>query len=286
MKPSTRLCNYILIIALCSIFLQLELLSQFAKAQIIYTDVNPDQSYYAGSYNLDLNNDGIADFLIAQDGILCPKISLVSLNLNPLNSEKTKLNLNQVIDSNLTWTSITHLNLEKEIHNRATGLCGPPNGAWGTSSDGYLALKFKIGSQYFYGWARLNIVISIGKFTIYDYAYNSIPNQFILAGDTGSIATNIHYIKNFTSLIVSPNGFKHITRISFSLPQTEKTSIIIYDVTGRIIKILANETMSAGIHQIQWNAIDENGNEASDGIYFLKMQTVNESETIRLSVMK
>src|SRR5580765_534690 len=34
-----------------------------AQAQIVYTDVNPD-SFVNGSYNLDLDNDGITDFIL------------------------------------------------------------------------------------------------------------------------------------------------------------------------------------------------------------------------------
>ena len=34
-----------------------------ANAQIVYTDVNPD-STSSGTYNLDINNDGIIDFTL------------------------------------------------------------------------------------------------------------------------------------------------------------------------------------------------------------------------------
>jgi hypothetical protein len=34
-----------------------------SNAQIVYTDVNPDTTI-DGSYNLDLNNDGTADFIL------------------------------------------------------------------------------------------------------------------------------------------------------------------------------------------------------------------------------
>jgi hypothetical protein len=59
MKTHLRAINCILIIALSCFF-------QFVKGQIVYTDVNPDQTYSIGHYNLDLNNDGTNDFTLTR----------------------------------------------------------------------------------------------------------------------------------------------------------------------------------------------------------------------------
>ena len=47
----------------------------------------------------------------------------------------------------------------------------------------------------------------------------------------------------------------------------------ICDITGRLIKALANTGMEAGMHQLIWNAKDEKGNLVRTGIYFLSVQT-------------
>ena len=39
---------------------------QTANAQVVYTDVDPDESFTAGSYNIDLNNDATTDFVLNQ----------------------------------------------------------------------------------------------------------------------------------------------------------------------------------------------------------------------------
>lgn len=44
--------------------------------------------------------------------------------------------------------------------------------------------------------------------------------------------------------------------------------------------------MSEGVHAFTWNARDENGNEVNAGIYFLRLQTENEVETISILVVK
>src|SRR5262245_30963943 len=57
MKPNKLTTLFLLIIPGVAIV-------QFSNAQIVYTDVNPDVTT-SGTYNLDLNNDGTIDFVIA-----------------------------------------------------------------------------------------------------------------------------------------------------------------------------------------------------------------------------
>ncbi len=47
----------------------------------------------------------------------------------------------------------------------------------------YLGLRFTIAGETHYGWARLSIPSAAG-FTLKDYAYNSVPGEGILAGQT------------------------------------------------------------------------------------------------------
>lgn len=89
-----------------------------------------------------------------------------------------------------------------------------------------------------------------------------------------------------TQLKVAPNPFSNSTTISFFLPQSEKVSIQIFDVTGRLIKTLASAEFQAGTHQTVWSAGDEKGNAVSAGIYFLRMQTGNYSATKKIIMIK
>jgi flagellar hook assembly protein FlgD len=63
-------------------------------------------------------------------------------------------------------------------------------------------------------------------------------------------------------------------------------SLQIFDATGRLIKVIADETMQPGAHQFTWNAKDEKGNAVITGIYFLRFNTGNYSETKKLVVVK
>ncbi len=83
----------------------------------------------------------------------------------------------------------------------------------------------------------------------------------------------------------SPNPFSNSTIISFSLSQLEKISLKIFDITGRIVKTIADGEMQEGVQQIEWNATDEKGNVVDAGIYFLKLEIGNYSETKKLVIV-
>ena len=84
---------------------------------------------------------------------------------------------------------------------------------------------------------------------------------------------------------VFPNPFSNSSTISFTLSQAQKVSIKIYDVNGRLLKTLANTQFEAGTQQLIWNAKNEKGNPVLSGIYFLRIDAGDYSETKKLSVI-
>jgi len=63
-----------------------------------------------------------------------------------------------------------------------------------------------------------------------------------------------------------------------------KTSINVYDVSGRLIKILVNETLEPGRYSVSWSGNYETGGQAPHGIYFIRLQvgTIEEVKQIML----
>ena len=75
---------------------------------------------------------------------------------------------------------------------------------------------------------------------------------------------NVIRLKNF------PNPFSQSTTINFSVAKTDKVSLKIFDMSGRLVKTLANEEMQQGNHEIKWNVNDEKGNTVSLPCLFFK----------------
>ncbi len=65
-----------------------------------------------------------------------------------------------------------------------------------------------------------------------------------------------------------PNPFNPSTTFKFSLSNSAKASLNIYNMKGQLVKKLLNEELPAGIHTIEWNGKDMNSKNVSSGIYF------------------
>jgi flagellar hook assembly protein FlgD len=62
--------------------------------------------------------------------------------------------------------------------------------------------------------------------------------------------------------------------------------VIIYDLTGRVIRNLENTELSDGQHTINWDGTGENGETVSTGLYFCRIQVGVIIETTGLCLLK
>ena len=69
-----------------------------------------------------------------------------------------------------------------------------------------------------------------------------------------------------------PNPFNPSTVISYELPYDLNIEINIFNLLGRKVRSLLNETQSAGQMSIIWDGKTENGHLASGGVYFISVQ--------------
>ena len=78
-----------------------------------------------------------------------------------------------------------------------------------------------------------------------------------------------------------PNPFNPATTIRYSLPETGRVKLAIYNVLGQEVKTLVNEIKEAGVHTINFNASDLNS-----GIYFYKLKADNFVKIRKMSLVK
>lgn len=78
-----------------------------------------------------------------------------------------------------------------------------------------------------------------------------------------------------------PNPFNHRTSINFSLAKPGKVLLNVYDIRGRKLATLVDESKAAGDHTIEWDA----GNLAS-GIYFYRILCDGTSSTRKMILLK
>jgi len=175
-------------------------LAQPAEAKIVYTPAHV--ILHGGSvFNLDLNHDGITDFVIQ----------------NYVHGHGARVNVfslqqNRVFGKNLAYASAlpagvrvgpNHAGFQKGgscyfsashylpcklmvgctlTYQASTLSCGGP---WAKKANGYVGLKFNVNGKTHYGWARLTVVHKLTVVvTLTGYAYETIPNTPIITGKT------------------------------------------------------------------------------------------------------
>lgn len=68
-----------------------------------------------------------------------------------------------------------------------------------------------------------------------------------------------------------PNPFDAETRIDFTLAASANVTVGIYDEAGRLIRTIAEASMSAGEHSLVWDGRDAQGLQMPSGTYFYRV---------------
>ncbi len=77
---------------------------------------------------------------------------------------------------------------------------------------------------------------------------------------------------NFVLLQNYPNPFNPRTTILYSIPENSHVRLAIYDVHGRLIKILKEGKQSEGEHRASWDGRDGRGDIVGSGVYFVRLE--------------
>lgn len=102
----------------------------------------------------------------------------------------------------------------------------------------------------------------------------------------------VRVIPNETVLLQNyPNPFNPETWIPFKLSKDADVTVRIYDLTGRPVKELNLENLSAGYYTsrhtaIYWNGRNEQGERVASGVYIYQLQSGNEVSTKRMVMLK
>lgn len=164
-----------------------------AQARIIYTSANKKIGPNAGLV-LDLNHDGIADFVFSD--FYSSTSSTLNLSVAPAVPSNeifsTGANVLSVFASALPAGAKigTNSRFKKRLfEGMANGedIQGVCQGPWIHANERYLGLKFIITGEVHFGWARLDVRCDYphaihGVLT--GYAYETVANKPIVAGDT------------------------------------------------------------------------------------------------------
>ena len=93
-------------------------------------------------------------------------------------------------------------------------------------------------------------------------------------------------INNYSIQQNYPNPFNPITMLEFNIPLKCIVNITIYDLIGKKVKTLLNQTQNAGQRSIIWDATDDYGQPVSAGIYLYQIKAGQYVSTNKMVLLK
>ncbi len=78
-----------------------------------------------------------------------------------------------------------------------------------------------------------------------------------------------------------PNPFNPITNVKFSIVKSGDVKLAVYDIQGREVQTLVNESLKPGTYEVSFD-----GSALNSGVYFYKLTSGNFSQTKKLLLVK
>ena len=200
--------------------------------------------------------------------------NLQVLEVLPSGKEKLINRINYT-DRNYTANSRRNKNFEGQAHSHIfktgnkikviiTNLDTHADDAWFLGTNPFVLPVLNNGYNYVYlnnkSYIDLPLVNAVNEVT--DNNGNSTPYTFSLS-------------QNY------PNPFNPVTMISYSIPQKGLVTVKVFDVTGKLVRTLVNETMEAGSNSVMFDA-----SSLSSGVYFYNIVSGSFTDTKKMILVK
>jgi len=230
-----------------------------ASAQVMHTNVNPDSltTGFGNSYNLDINNDNIVDFIIdIAQSTSSGSFTFTSGFFN-YNQQRTGVRIDPqsnnavfgyypqamsaglpILNQSYGWASygarpvaqnIVYSNSYSFNTYYGSTIYGSNQGTWQAGNfhnaqSKYMGLRIELNGNFHYGWVRLDVP-SVDSFIVKNYAVNLTSDQMIITGDTG-LVTNSSPALSVTAADIANSGNGSDIEVNFGAGNNESTVLL------------------------------------------------------------
>ena len=126
--------------------------------------------------------------------------------------------------------------------------------------------------------------VAVWKAGAADLAKNGQYQLEFVAGVTGTPEAPP---RAFTGLVaVQPNPFNPRTAISYRLASAGRVGLAVYDVQGRRVRRLLDETRPAGIGSCEWDGTNDRGQALPSGVYLVRLETAAGNDRRAVTLLK
>ncbi len=101
---------------------------------------------------------------------------------------------------------------------------------------------------------------------------SNIRFEYTVLGTQSTTAAGNLAARAGFSIEVSSMPFHDAARLRVTVPERVALSARVYDVHGRLVAVLARESMQAGSHILSWHGVDSAGRSVPSGMYLCTVE--------------
>jgi len=142
------------------------------------------------------------------------------------------------------------------------------------------------------GGTTFQQMMSLEDFNVTGYSFVDAQNGFVCS-DSGRVLKTTNggltfisqngelYPERYNLSQNYPNPFNPVTNIKFDIPRSGLVKITVFDMLGRVVATLLNESLQPGSYNVDWDA-----SYFPRGVYFYKIESGDYSESKRMVLVK
>ena len=266
-----------------------------AEAQVVYTDVDPDEFVADGSFFIDFDGDGDAELEMNEDD--------VDNNGNPRDFTRAYKEAEVAPDSISGIASqivpfpgggdyaypipldagvsvgpdVPEL---EDFYTFSFTFTGDDPLGWKGAGEKYIGVRLRLtdgagATTTHFGWVLMEIPVQGGSMIIKSYAYESTPDTPILTGATVAIDPGPDGTPGTHAFRAAPNPFRHDARLTLEVAETQAVRVAVYDALGREVAVLHDGPLASG----REHAFTLAGAELPGGVYVVRATGAAFSDT-------
>ncbi|MBC8045604.1 MAG: T9SS type A sorting domain-containing protein [Fimbriimonadaceae bacterium] len=216
-----------------------------AEAQVVFTDISPDEEIEIGDlFELDINDDGETDFIFQATSTTGGSWSFarvfgsITTSMYAFGNSSNRfigysgpaLPYGSALDEGDEISSGGDF-LTLNVAFLASVYGGITYGAFADQDDKFLGVKFVVGSDLHFGWILMDATVSPVSVTLKAMGYDSTAETTILAGDDGLGAA----INQIPADQLSIYSYGKTVHIAVNNLNAENASVNIYNIAGQVV---------------------------------------------------
>ena len=144
-----------------------------------------------------------------------------------------------------------------------------------TTKTSYLDTVYEDGQVLYYRLSAVDSARNVSDFS------ETLSFEVVLSVNEENMIPDVFALhQNY------PNPFNPVTTLRYDLPENDHVNITIYDMLGRQVKTLVNQTHDAGYRSVIWDATNDYGKPVSAGIYLYQIQAGEYISTKKMVLLK